>query len=87
MPDDVVGNAGQVLRRVLLGLLWIGARSWYVTCHLVVRVEGDPVWLVMFMRYSRAGAWLRVPASTQHRRLAPGLLQGARRILVRIAGR
>ncbi|MFI6285373.1 hypothetical protein ACIBCM_11550 [Streptomyces sp. NPDC051018] len=54
------------------------ARSWFLTCHLVVQADDEHVSLATLMRYDRPVA-SRVwpPVARKHRRLAPGLLRDA----------
>lgn len=59
------------------------ARSWFLTGHLVVRVDGQRVTLGTFIGYDRRVAgWVWGPLSRVHRRLAPGLLVSGRRTLL-----
>lgn len=59
------------------------ARSWFLTGHLVVRVDGERVTLATFIGYDRRVAgWVWGPLSRVHRRLAPGLLVSGRRTLL-----
>jgi len=54
----------------------IEASSWFLTAHLVARLEGGHLWAATLIRYDHPIArliWL--PASAVHRRLMPGLLQ------------
>jgi hypothetical protein len=59
------------------------ARSWFLTGHLAVRVDGQRVTLATFIGYDRVVAgWVWGPLSRVHRRLAPGLLVSGRRTLL-----
>jgi hypothetical protein len=64
------------------------ARSWFLTGHLVVRVDGDCVTLATYIGYDRRLArWVWEPLSRVHRRLAPGLLVSGRRTLLEVGVR
>ncbi|MEU6238499.1 hypothetical protein, partial [Kitasatospora sp. NPDC047058] len=58
------------------------AHSWMLTGHLIVQVDDGQVSLTTVLRYRRPpAAWLWPPLAAVHRRLAPGLLRDAHRIL------
>ncbi|MFI9048357.1 hypothetical protein [Streptomyces sp. NPDC053427] len=64
------------------GWVRLGARSWFLTAHLIVEVRDGQVSLATFMQYDRplaARVWTRV--SARHRTVAPGLLQQAHHVL------
>ncbi|MEU2394639.1 DUF2867 domain-containing protein [Streptomyces sp. NPDC007369] len=64
------------------GRIRLEAHSWMLTGHLVVDVQDDQVSLATVVRYRRsAAARIWPPLATVHRRLAPGLLRDAHRIL------
>jgi hypothetical protein len=51
------------------------ASSWFLTAHLVIRLEGAHLSVGTFIRYRRRlAALIWTPASAVHRRLMPGLL-------------
>ena len=69
------------------GADWIRleASSWFLTAHLVIRLDGTHLSVGTFIRYDRPlAALIWTPASAVHRRLMPGLLHGTVR---RQAGR
>jgi hypothetical protein len=52
------------------------ASSWFLTAHLVVRLDDEHLSAGTFIRYDRPiAALIWVPASAVHRRLMPGLLR------------
>jgi hypothetical protein len=52
------------------------ASSWFLTAHLVIRVESGKLSVATFIRYDFAlAALVWVPASAVHRSLVPGLLR------------
>ncbi|WP_406859078.1 DUF2867 domain-containing protein [Streptomyces sp. HUAS MG47] len=64
------------------GSIRLEARSWMLTGSLVVGVDGDRVSLATAVRYDRpVGARVWAPLAAVHRRLAPGLLHDAYRML------
>ncbi|MFI1463769.1 hypothetical protein [Nocardia carnea] len=78
-PEQVAG--WPIVER---GDTWItlAAPSWMLTGNLVVEVGAEGVSLVTFIRYERPiGKWIWTRASRVHRRLAPGLLADAQRVL------
>lgn len=59
------------------GREWIRleASSWFLTAHLVIRLDAEHLSVGTFIRYDRPiAAVIWVPASAVHRRLMPGLL-------------
>jgi hypothetical protein len=51
------------------------ASSWFLTAHLVIRLDDEHLSLGTFIRYEHPiAALIWVPASAVHRRLMPGLL-------------
>ena len=51
------------------------ASSWFLTAHLVIRLDDEHLSAGTFIRYDRAiAALIWVPLSAVHRRLMPGLL-------------
>ena len=51
------------------------ASSWFLTAHLVIRLDDEHLSVGTFIRYDRSiAALIWVPASAVHRRLMPGLL-------------
>jgi hypothetical protein len=60
--------------------LRVEASSWFLTAHLVVRVDDARVSVATFVRYDRPPAGLVwPPLSAIHRRAMPGLLRSAAR--------
>lgn len=60
------------------GADWIRleASSWFLTAHLVIRLDDEHLSMGTFIRYDRPiAALIWVPASGVHRRLMPGLLR------------
>jgi hypothetical protein len=53
----------------------VEASSWFLTAHLVIRLDDEHLSVGTFIRYDRPmAALIWVPASVVHRRLMPGLL-------------
>jgi hypothetical protein len=53
----------------------VEASSWFLTAHLVIRLDDEHLSVGTFIRYDRPiAALIWVPASAVHRRLMPGLL-------------
>ncbi|NKY56350.1 hypothetical protein HGA15_09320 [Nocardia flavorosea] len=78
-PEQVAG--WPIVER---GDTWItlAAPSWMLTGNLVFEVGAESVSLVTFIRYERPiGKWIWTRAARAHRRLAPGLLADAQRVL------
>ncbi len=57
------------------------ASSWFLTAHLVIRLDDEHLSIGTFIHYDRPiAALVWVPASAVHRRLMPGLLRGTVRL-------
>jgi hypothetical protein len=66
---------------------WIrlAASSWFLTAHLVIRLDGEHLSAATFIRYDHPIAPLIwVPVSTVHRRLMPRLLRQTVRLQTRM---
>ncbi|MFG3258800.1 hypothetical protein [Streptomyces sp. NPDC048172] len=66
----------------------VEARSWMLTGHLVVHVDGErrQVSLATFLRYDRpVAARVWTPLSAKHRSVAPALLRDTREALTSLA--
>lgn len=64
------------------------ASSWFLTAHLLIRLNDDHLSIGTFVRYRRPiAALIWVPASAVHRRLMPGLLHQTVRRQTAIARR
>lgn len=60
------------------GWIRMEARSWFMTAHIVFRIEPAQVSFATFVRYDRRiAAVVWTPVSAIHRRVAPGFLAGA----------
>jgi hypothetical protein len=80
-PDHVAGWT--IAKR---GNDWIRleAASWFLTAHLVVRIDEDEASMATFIRYDRPPASLAWPRLARfHRRAMPGLLIRAARHVAR----
>jgi hypothetical protein len=63
------------------------ASSWFMTAHLVTRLDDDQLFAGTFIRYDHSIAPLIwVPASAVHRRMMPGLLVKTVRLRARHSG-
>ena len=72
------------------GREWIRleASSWFLTAHLVIRLDAEHLSVGTFIRYDRPiAALIWVPASAVHRRLMPGLLHQTVRRQARLSDR